>query len=138
VTTEFERGAFECPDDPSYDDDVDTAIVVVVDRGQAAAAAAAVERCKARWWGIDGAGRHHDQSDVAFWGAQADNFGAEWHTAKYVSPVDIGPNGPEVYVDCQSLMPLPMQAAYRRVLVEELEAGGITEAVIRPQYADDD
>jgi hypothetical protein len=134
--TRFERGVFENPDDPLCQDDVDTSIVVVVRGRDRQAARRAVERCLERWWGIDGAGRHHEENDDAFWEAQSDYYGVESHTAKYFSDVAVTPAGVEVYVDAQSLMPAPMRRAYRRVLAEELAAAGIADAVVRSQHAD--
>jgi hypothetical protein len=96
-----------------------------------------VERCIDRWWGIDGSGRHHGSDDQAFWEAQFDHDGAEWHTAKYFSEPRVTEVGVEVDVDAQSFMPAPMRDAYRRVVVEELEAAGVRAAVVRSQYAED-
>jgi hypothetical protein len=137
VGIDFERGAFENPDGPGYDDDVDSAIVVVTDRKDRGAALRAVERCIDRWWGIDGAGRHHGSDDEAFWEALADHDGREWHTAKYLSEPRVTEVGVEVDVDAQSFMPAPMRDAYRRVLVEELEAAGVRDAVVRSQDVED-
>lgn len=47
------------------------------------------------------------------------------------------PRGPAIYVDCQSFMPRAMHAAYKRILVEELAAKGITDAAVRSQDEDD-
>jgi hypothetical protein len=137
VGIDFERGAFENPDTPWNDDDVDSDIVVVTERKDRGAALGAVERCIDRWWGIDGAGRHHGSDDQAFWDAQFDHDGAEWHTAKYFSKPQVTEVGVEVDVDAQSFMPAPMRDAYRRVLVEELEAAGVRDAVVRSQSAED-
>ena len=134
---EFARGAFENPDDPSHDDDVDTSIVVVTAPARRRAAARAVERCRERWRGIDGAGRCHGPDDVGFWEVQLDNHGPEWHTAKYVSDVVVDADGIAIYVDCQGLMPEPMRAAYRDVLVEEWRAAGVEDAVVRSRHAAD-
>lgn len=51
---DFGPGAFENPDDPTDDDDVDTSIVVDAGSGHVEAVRAAVARCCGRWWGIDG------------------------------------------------------------------------------------
>jgi hypothetical protein len=96
-----------------------------------------VERCIDRWWGIDGAGRHHGSDDHAFWEAQFDHDGPEWHTAKYFSQPQVTEVGVEADVDAESFMPAPMRDAYRRVLVEELEASGVRDAVVRSQDAED-
>ncbi len=45
---EFGRGAFENPDDPVHDDDVDTSVVVLTSPGHLEATREAVERCRAR------------------------------------------------------------------------------------------
>ena len=127
---DFRPGAFENPDDPMHDDDVDTSIVVVAGSGHVEAVRAAVERCCRRWWGIDGAGNHHGEGDP-FWSAQPDHDGVGWHTAKYISDVVVTSEGVAVDVDCQGLMPAAMRAAYRQVLVEELEAAGIRDAIVR-------
>jgi hypothetical protein len=137
VGIDFERGAFENPDTPWYDDDVDSAIVVVPERKDRGAALRAAERCIDRWWGIDGAGRHHGSDDETFWDAQFDHDGAEWHTAKYFSEPQVTEVGIEVDVDAQSFMPAPMRDAYRRVLVEELAAAGVGDAIVRSQNAED-
>ncbi len=133
---DFERGAFENPEDPSHGDDVDSDIVVVTAPGDRTAALTAVERCIDRWRGIDGAGRYHGADDE-FWNAQADHEGHEWHTAKYISKVRATRAGVEVDVDAQGLMPAAMRAAFRRVLTEELAAAGVHEAVVRSQHAAD-
>jgi hypothetical protein len=135
VGIELGRGVFENPDDPLDQDLVGTSIVVVVAEHQRDAAQAAIERCIERWWGIDGAGRHHDRDDP-FWDAWGDHTGVETHAATYVAH-DVTPQGIEVYVDVRSLMPAPMRRAYRRVLVEELDAAGIRDGVVRSQHADD-
>jgi hypothetical protein len=56
---------------------------------------------------------------------------------KYFSEPQVTEVGVEVDVDAQSFMPAPMRDACRRVLVEELEAAGVQDAVVRSQYADD-
>jgi hypothetical protein len=137
VGIDFERGAFENPDTPWYDDGVDSAVVIVTDRKDRTATLGAVVRCIDRWWGIDGAGRHHGSDDQAFWDAQFDHEGAESHTAKYFSEPQVTEVGVEVHVDAQDFMPAPMRNAYRRVLVEELEAAGVQDAVVRSQYIED-
>jgi hypothetical protein len=137
MTIEFGRGAFENPDDPSHGDDVDTSIVVVTAPEHLDATRGALERCRERWWGIDGAGRFHGADDAAFWTAQTHNHGPEWHTAKYVSDVGVDAGGVTVDVDCQGLMPAAMRAAYRDVLVEELAAAGIDDAIVRSSYSSD-
>lgn len=131
MTIEFRRGAFENPDDPSHGDDVDTSIVVVTASDHVDAARGAVERCRERWRGIDGAGRYHPPDDAAFWTAQADNHGPEWHTAKHISDLVVDADGVAVDVDCQGLMPAAMRDAYRDVLIEELAAAGIDDAMVR-------
>jgi hypothetical protein len=128
---EFGVGAFENPDDPLYDDDVDTAIVVVTAPDDREAARRAVERCRRRWWGIDGTGRHHSDDDAEFWGGQGGNDRPERHTAKFVSDVVTESDGIAVYVDCQGWMPAAMQDAYRNVLIEELALAGVEDAVVR-------
>jgi hypothetical protein len=134
---EFGRGAFENPDDPMHGDDVDTTIVVVTAPADREAARRAVERCRERWRGIDGAGRHHGDDEAAFWDAQPDNAGPEWHTAKYVSDVVVEADGIVVDVDCKGLMPAAMRSAYRNVLVEELTLAGVEDAVVRSAYEAD-
>lgn len=137
MSIEFLRGAFENPDDPSHDDGVDSAIVVATAPADREAARGAVERCRERWWGIDGAGRHHSDADAAFWDAQPDSTGPEWHTAKYMSDVVAEAGGLVVYVDCQGFMPAAMRAAYRAVLVEELTLAGVADAVVRSAHEAD-
>lgn len=134
---EFGRGAFENPDDPVHDDDVDTSIVVDAGSGHVEAVRAALEHCCGRWWGIDGAGNYHGDEDAAFWNAQPDHHGVEWHTVRYISDVVVTSEGVAVDVDCQGLMPAAMRTAYRQVLVEELEAAGIRDAIVRSLYEAD-
>jgi hypothetical protein len=137
VGIEFGRGAFENPDDQVHDDDVDTSIIVVTSPEHVEAVGAALERCCERWWGIDGEGTYRGDDDAAFWDAQPYNQGVEWHTAKYISDVVVTPEGVAVDVDCQGLMPAAMRGAYRQVLVEELEAAGIRDAIVRSPYEAD-
>lgn len=101
MTIEFGRGALENPDDPSHGDDVDTSLVVVTAPELLDSARTALERCRERWWGIDGAGRFHGADDRAFWDAQPDHHGPEWRTAKYISDVVSDAGGVAVDVDCQ-------------------------------------
>jgi hypothetical protein len=132
MAIEFRRGAFENPDNPLDSADVDAAIVVVVRASDRPAVHSALERCLDRWWYIDGAGHHHTPEDE-FWDAQPDAEGSEWHSAKYVSDVTTTDAGVKVHIDIQSFMPAAMRAAYRRVLVEELEAAGIRDATVQSQ-----
>jgi hypothetical protein len=138
VGIELGRGVFECPGDRLGVEGVDSWIVVVTDPADRPAVQAALERCAVRWRGIDGAGRFHGPDDDAFWEAQPESSGDEWHTAKDVSEVVVTDEGVEVDVDVRSFMPLPMQDAYRKALVEELTAAGVHDAVVRSRYDDGD
>lgn len=139
MTIEFARGAFENPDDPLHDDDVDTSIVVVPAPEHLDSARRALERCRERWRGIDGAGTSHRADDRAFWDAQAHHHGPEWHTATYISEVVVvDAGGLAVDVDCKGLMPAAMRAAYKGALVEELAAAGVDDAVVRSRHESDD
>ena len=54
---------------------------------------------------------------MAFWEAQPDQYGVEWHRAKYLSEVEVEDGGVAVYVDVQSLMP----GAFRLRLPKDAE-----------------
>lgn len=129
---EFERGVFENADDPSYEDDVSSSILVRVRPDEVDRAAEALRRCSDLWPRIDGVGRSHGRWD-RFWKRQEDGLMTDdlsWHTAHYVSDVEITSEGPTVYVDCKGMMPLPMRDAFRDVLAKELRRVGIADAVV--------
>lgn len=54
--------------------------------------------------------------------------GEEIYTPNYASDVTLGALGPWLYLDCKSYIAPPMAQTLKRILAEELERAGVTDA----------
>lgn len=93
----------------------------------------AVAAATPRWYGIDQHGREWALEDIETAPVEP---GAYLWTSEYVGDIEDTAQGVAVYVDFEGdAPPIPMQAGYLQVLVEELERAGVKDAHIRPDPA---
>ena len=90
----------------------------------------ALERAGARFMLVDDKGTEYPtQADVEK--AEQRHVAGDFYTPNYVADPKVVDDGIELYVDCKGVIPPPMGATFRRILREELQRAGITNATVR-------
>ncbi len=112
------------PDDP--DGPTNPAVVVVSDTPELAARALA--RARKRFWLVDDSGVEHP--DLKAVEEHCHRHPTVAYPPSFVSPVLVGLQGPLMWVDADDQIPRPMAARFVQILVEELNAGGVSRARI--------
>lgn len=108
----------------AYDDDreVSNEKVIVVGAADREAARRALGAA-GRWFMCVGAdGRMYTD------GIPEAEPGEEIYTPNYASDVTLAQRGPWLYLDCKGYIAPPMAETLKRILVEELERAGVTDA----------
>ena len=89
------------------------------------AAQAALRSAGARFMMVDETGVEHASYDALHEAAEQDLY-----SPNYVSDPEPRAGGLEMYVDCKGEIDEPMGTAFRRILLEELEAAGLDDVSI--------
>ncbi|MGH9278997.1 MAG: hypothetical protein ACRD12_12940 [Acidimicrobiales bacterium] len=93
-------------------------------------AVTALERAGARFSLVDNRGTEYaTEADVE--AAEQRYVSGDFYTPNYVAAPKVLDTGIELYVDCKGVIPPPMAATFRRILREELQRAGITDATVR-------
>lgn len=95
-----------------------------------AVAVTALERAGARFMLVDDKGTEHP-TEVDVEKAEQRHVPGDFYTPNYVADPKVVDNGIELYVDCKGVIRPPMGATFRRILREELQRAGITNATVR-------
>jgi hypothetical protein len=120
VSVRFHAGAFrERGDDPSSWNEH-----IVVESQQLDAVAVALDVCVDRMMLVGRSGREYTESEL-------DKSSLEPHTPSFASRMD-DDGFPGLYVDCQSSVGRHRSATFRRIVREELESAGVSDALVRP------
>jgi hypothetical protein len=93
-------------------------------------AVAALRRAGDRFMFVDNRGMEYmTEADVE--AAEERYATGDFYTPNYVADPKVLDHGIELYVDCKGVIPPPMAATFRKILREELERSGITNATVK-------
>jgi hypothetical protein len=97
---------------------------------EVAVAVTALERAGARFMLVDDKGAEYP-TEAEVEKAEQLHVAGGFYTPNYVAAPKVVDDGIELYVDCKGVIPPPMGATFQRILREELQRAGITNARVR-------
>jgi hypothetical protein len=113
---EVDRSAFRASDEGFTDGEV-----IIVSGADTALAVAAFEAASIRLMLVDQEGIEYNPEN------EGRDFGDE-PTPSYVSPIEVNGDEVSMYVDCKGVIPAAQREVFVAIMVEELEAQGISTA----------